>query len=322
MMIEDSKWNKATRLAVAGLVAPHLRDQSAKAARRRVAKVDKDGKVVGYTTLAEVQQALLHERKIELETVEGVEPKEFFCEECGRPFERPPRTIRKRCDRCTFLSCTDCGKALPRNYSSPSMRSKGSGSRVPICRPCKMARTAAATPTCSVCAVALLPNSEWQWKRRWGDCPLMCGVCSRKSRLLPVPTCGSCGKTLKYSARTSVRVKSGKPPLCRDCYRGDARREVMRDKLATDPAFAEKVAENLAKRHKSSERAVLPRKTCGGCDKLLGFSTKSSMCRSCAHRYRHAVSPMSPETRKRIGEKNKLVWRQKKQQIEKNDDEA
>lgn len=83
--------NKAQRLAVAGVVAPHLREQSDKAAKRRVARVDKDGNVVGYTTLAEVQRALLERQKIELEVIDGVRPKEIVCAQCGRA-DRVART--------------------------------------------------------------------------------------------------------------------------------------------------------------------------------------------------------------------------------------
>lgn len=102
--------NKAQRLAVACVVAPTLRALSARAALRRVAKVDKNDKVVGYTTLAEVQKALLLARSIELETQEGVRPKQVICRNCGKciPVGRGhlPRVCRDGCDRsCDTSGC-------------------------------------------------------------------------------------------------------------------------------------------------------------------------------------------------------------------------
>jgi hypothetical protein len=84
-------WNKAERLAVAGAVAPRLRSQDDKTKSRRVALVDKDGKVTGYTTLAQVQKSLLKAREIELDVQDGVRPKEVLCKHCGKTVKVPPK---------------------------------------------------------------------------------------------------------------------------------------------------------------------------------------------------------------------------------------
>lgn len=83
---EDLEWNKAHRLHVAGAVAPRIRSQDDRTKSRRVARVDADGKVVGWTTLGEVQKALLLAREIELEVQPDTRPKE-----CPVPAVRPHR---------------------------------------------------------------------------------------------------------------------------------------------------------------------------------------------------------------------------------------
>lgn len=83
------KMNKAARLAVAGYVAPPLRSASPQTSQRRVARVDKDGNVVGYTTLAEVQRSLLARQDIELEVAEGVRPRAIVCRLCGKVVNVP-----------------------------------------------------------------------------------------------------------------------------------------------------------------------------------------------------------------------------------------
>jgi len=109
-MSAAENWNKAQRLAVAAAVAPGLRSVSEKTASRRVAKVDKDGNIVGYTTLAEVQKALLEKQRIEFDVVEGVRPKEVVCQACGRirKVDRGPipAVCRFGCDtRCSTVGC-------------------------------------------------------------------------------------------------------------------------------------------------------------------------------------------------------------------------
>ena len=73
--------SRAERLALAGAVAPTLRA----AQERRIARVDADGNVVGYTTHKRLAESLLARQQIEIAVVEGVRPKTVMCEVCGLP---------------------------------------------------------------------------------------------------------------------------------------------------------------------------------------------------------------------------------------------
>lgn len=153
-----AKWSKAQRLAVAGALAPHLRDQDGRASRR-VARVDPDGNVVGYTTLAEVQKALLRQREIELEVQDGVRPKEIICETCGRVDKVGKKgAVPKCCARCRAMHCADCSTALPPSAGTPwaHRRRRGKPAR---CKECA-ARAVAAAPAAS-CADCAAPLGEY-----------------------------------------------------------------------------------------------------------------------------------------------------------------
>lgn len=237
---QSDKWNKAERLAVAGHVAPRLRDQAERAAKRRVALTDKDGNVVRYTTLAEVQASLLLQKKIELEVIEGKRQAEYICEECGTLVRRPnPKaTGGKRCDACSFLSCADCGKKLPRCYSAPSFVKKRKG-RPPYCGECAAKhRKKKPLPVCETCKKTLhrtrQPNADGR---------LFCSPC--KNRMKREATarahpCANCGQPLPLKKI----YQGGK--YCSGCYTTERRKETVAQKLK-DPTFAAKVAENLAK---------------------------------------------------------------------------
>jgi hypothetical protein len=123
------KWNKAERLAVASAVAPLLRSQGERALARRVARVDKDGKVVGYTTLAEVQKSLLRRREIELETVKGVRPKAVICENCGKDVP-----VKRKGGRLPTMCETKGGCFRQKQCARPKCRNKPTKSAfVPHC---------------------------------------------------------------------------------------------------------------------------------------------------------------------------------------------
>jgi hypothetical protein len=64
--------SKADRLAVAGVVAPFIREGATSYSLRRVARIDANGNVVGYTTLAAVQKVLLERHKIEIAVQPGI----------------------------------------------------------------------------------------------------------------------------------------------------------------------------------------------------------------------------------------------------------
>lgn len=102
-MSENSpKLIKAQRLALAAAVAPSLRKTAQVAGRRRVTRVDGDGNVVGYTTLGEVQAALLKKHGVEISVAEETN-KEWVCIRCGvqeRGVSADPYTaICRRCYR-------------------------------------------------------------------------------------------------------------------------------------------------------------------------------------------------------------------------------
>jgi hypothetical protein len=136
-MSDDAEWSKAERLVVAGALAPRLRSQDEKVSGRRVALTDKDGKVTGYTTLGEVQRALLRERQIELETIEGVRPTEVVCRHCGKTItvKRGPGPVPKVCkDGCDRRCATEgCDGILAKitAYQNAQKGTKG------VCRKCR-----------------------------------------------------------------------------------------------------------------------------------------------------------------------------------------
>lgn len=134
-MLADEDMNKAERLAIARVVAPALRRATAEAHEmygvadakmRRVARVDADGKVVGYTTLAEVQKALLKAHAIEIETVDGARPKDVICELCGKPVKverksgRLPRVCRGGCERQQTCATERCESVPPKWAFKPA----------------------------------------------------------------------------------------------------------------------------------------------------------------------------------------------------------
>lgn len=100
-MSEEERWSKVERLAVAASVAPTLRSQGATTRMRRIARVDADGNVIGYTTLGELQQSLLKRKAIEIAVQPGVRPEAVFCGACGLPVPQASTgRDRKFCDRC------------------------------------------------------------------------------------------------------------------------------------------------------------------------------------------------------------------------------
>lgn len=238
---------EAQRLALAAAVAPSIRRGSEVTKARRVTLYDPEtGKVTGYSTLAEVQAALLREREIELAVIDGVRPKEVVCPNCGKtirigPVGRLPITCIGGCDlRCSSDEC--------RNKINPqTARINARQGKPNVCRKC-VCGVARPLPTCSDCAGTLTRTADWQHRIRLGSTePLRCASCARKARKLkPRPTC-SCGKGLSRDALRSARVKSGKQPMCSDCYRGEARRTIVLEKMATDPVFATKVKLALKK---------------------------------------------------------------------------
>jgi hypothetical protein len=134
--------SKAERLALAGAIAPILRDQGQDAFERRVTLLDKDGKVVGYRTLAEVQMGLLRRKQIEFEVADGVRPTKVVCEQCGKLFAPRPGKLRKVCPDGCNVQCPgfgetegSCQARSPRNAFQPAVIKARKG-RAWMCKPC------------------------------------------------------------------------------------------------------------------------------------------------------------------------------------------
>ncbi len=178
--------NKAERLAVAGAIAPSLREGSERARRRRVAVVNADGEIVRYTTLAEVQRALLERQQIEIETGEGVRPKEIMCGRCGRTEKVSARGgVPLVCSRCRNVKCSDC--KLPLN---PTALWRGNVR----CTECHARARTIPPATCVDCRKDLSASGRRRAAKR-------CVRCNARHRTKPRPSCCFCGVSLRRSNR-------------------------------------------------------------------------------------------------------------------------
>ena len=100
----------AQRLALAAAEAPILRNASEKTLARRVALVDKDGNVTGYTSGREVLKGLARVQELE-HAVEG-RPKTVVCKNCGKSLKvgrsKIPLVCRQGCERtCSVVGCNN-----------------------------------------------------------------------------------------------------------------------------------------------------------------------------------------------------------------------
>lgn len=199
--------NKAERLQVAAAVAPSLRKQAESARKRRVAKVDKDGNVVGYTTLEEVQKALLLDHAIEIETQDGVRPKEVLCVKCGLPFTPHFRVLGVLCQNCKTPFCVDCGVKRKTNGGLNDTSER--------CHPCYLKKRKAEVPKpiCKVCSCRLSMNAVYKSKHEG-----RCKKCSTNA--LMDKSCKRCAKSFRGKRREEyclvckdlVRKERGKKP--------------------------------------------------------------------------------------------------------------
>lgn len=116
--------NKAQRLALAGAVAPVLRASPHKS--RRVAVVNADGEIVGYRTLAEVQEKLLEAKKIELDVDDETRPTVALCRVCSLPTQVKKKG--KVVAICPKHFVCRCGARLHRNaYCEEKIRKRHGG---------------------------------------------------------------------------------------------------------------------------------------------------------------------------------------------------
>jgi hypothetical protein len=243
---------KAERLIVAGVVAPALRAAPESVRKRRVARVDKDGNVVGYTTLAEVQEKVLLTRSIELAVDDGTRPILVMCRRCGMEF-RPRKNGRVFvvCNSCSTPKCLGCGKVLtPSQNANRRKRCWGCYTEwrrdgrkrqhcvdcgvehgIPAaksnrCQDCHFKRIRAERAMCCVCNRKLSPdiNTPAKVKKRGGEAT-KCRTChlrgrSKKERPQAPPcACSECAKPMGvHTMRPSVVARrAGAAPRCKSC---------------------------------------------------------------------------------------------------------
>jgi hypothetical protein len=126
--------NRATKLGVAAIVAPYVRDQAF--ASRCVTVLNKDGVVVGQRSLAQVAAAVLAAHDIEIQVDDGVVPDERKCR-CGRYFAtEKSRASVLRCPDCeSAATCPDCGKVCQQSRLRSGGRKRA---RQYQCRACQL----------------------------------------------------------------------------------------------------------------------------------------------------------------------------------------
>lgn len=188
--------NKAERLALAGQIAPVLRDQTPGAIARRVARVDSNGNVVGYTTIGEVQASLLRRQKIELAFEEGVRPTEVPCERCGAPVAvRPTGRIPKVHAACKIGHCSIC-----------------------------LAETSRGKSRCGTCVARIRDRLCVGCANPLGrDAATRCRPCSDAFQKAAAerrrPKCIACGASTGRQANSPARrkLRNNSEPICRDC---------------------------------------------------------------------------------------------------------
>lgn len=190
--------NKVERLAVAAHIAPSLRST----ALRRVARTDKNGNVIGYSDIGEIQQALIGRAKIEIDVHEGTRPRRVVCDVCGKICRVRGTTGRpaSRCDECNTPLCTKCKKPLGRKASAPSRRSKSG-----LCKACRLEKMA--KWKCVSCQKKVSPTLA---KRRLiirGK--VMCNACTFRC---------ACGARLDSAKTYPTRdYQEGKELMCAKC---------------------------------------------------------------------------------------------------------
>lgn len=88
----------AERGRIAGVVAPFIR---AKAARRILKVIGKNGEPKGAITDVDMLSSLAKRAEIEVAVVEGQRPERIICADCGVPTDVPPDgPVPSNCQRC------------------------------------------------------------------------------------------------------------------------------------------------------------------------------------------------------------------------------
>lgn len=267
---------KPESLAIAGYSAPRLRSQSESVRLRRIGRLDKDGNVVGYTTLADTQKALLRRVEIEFD-VEG-RPRWVLCEKCGAKVKFGPRQSLKAPKMCRAWTgcrspkCVTCSADVSRNTAKHGGQCLVCSGRAPLpkvfCKDCgnelsKGGRDKGAI-RCIGCHI--------KTKKRERPC-VSCGAPCKPGRahLVGKTRCAACFR--KQTARDA-------PPACKGCGLP----------LQADAIYS-KTTMHMKCYHAARARKSIP--TCGDCGKELSLDAMRPRnvarrngapprCRSCA----------------------------------------
>lgn len=188
---------KIERLAIASYAAPRLRS----AHGRKVATLDKDGNIVRYVDLVDVQASLLGKEAIEFD-VEGKRPEKALCGRCGDIIDVPARGGLK----CFCHACS------ARPYKCGGGCGRPSHHEAVTCLSCRKA-SKEVTLTCYRC--------RRNFKRmpfRIEDTEKV--YCSKACIREELPKCFDCGASLSKGvmSKRCVENRKGRPPKCRPCY--------------------------------------------------------------------------------------------------------
>lgn len=148
-MSTEPHMSKAERLAIAGAIAPRMRETEELARTRRVRLYNQQtGEETGSATLADARAGILKRAGIELETRPGVRPSQVLCLSCRNLFKTRPGPTPKYCHTCKAPKCKRCDAQLK---AAPSLKK---GRRRGLCFACwRVSRkeNTARSRTCSDC---------------------------------------------------------------------------------------------------------------------------------------------------------------------------
>ncbi len=201
---------KLEALAIAGYVAPRMRSAPETTRKRRIKRVDKDGNVVGETTVEEIQKALLAKRAIEFDVADGVKKRESLaCRLCGRIFNNKKTGRRTQfCDRCKVLSCSKCGKpGTCRTYKND----------LRVCRECRIGNSRN-IEKCSACGASkygysTMCRSCFIERKKLTKKKYVCPDCDGTMSGPPAQRCRACA----YKALSEKMNAEKQAMQCTDC---------------------------------------------------------------------------------------------------------
>lgn len=260
---------KAEKLALTGAVAGTLRANASTAKRRRVALVNADGEVTGYTDLATVQEALLAKHALEIEVQPDIRPTEVICEGCGKPIVvKHSGKPRKKCDACLNGKCVDCGKVR-----KARSRTDVEGLR---CQRCRIARTRRFTnPDCEVCGKPV--TNAQAYAIRMGIGLPRHGQCTPPAKTTQY-TCDTCGSKKKKTASSKMTTcktcRGNRTSVCERCKKEFSPPNARKaQRYCSQACWGRSAVKNACKRgHERTPDTVSANGTCLACQKQRGHS--------------------------------------------------